>query len=176
MFWGIPYVSNHHKQARGALLLRPESPSFLHSLEWFYKTPSKRCAAFPSRSWAGWFDAARTIYEPWPLTTRNEIWMSRDCRLVGTEFSMCLERVDGSLIDWTLMTAQPYMPYDIREMDLSRLLRFVTRVGRILPTVSDKCVVYSLEPKCTGDDTSEVTINMDVEGYSSNTHEMYALS
>jgi hypothetical protein len=174
--WGIPYVSNHHKWVWKASLSRPESVSFLNPLRWFHEAPSKRRVPFPSWSWAGWFEAAHMVIDRGTLTANAELWTSVDSHLVDTEFSMCLESVDGAIIDWTPTTAaQPDVIQDLRELDWSRFFYIATAVGRVLPAVSGKSNVYSLEPERPEDATVDITIRMDLEGYSPNTHELYAL-
>jgi hypothetical protein len=97
--WGIPFPRNDLSRPTDSSSFSIRKVAFLHALKWTLRTHSSRRWSFPSWSWTGWKGAVTWQPEA-NHSTVLEYWCESEYVVADTQFSIKIEKLDGSLIDW----------------------------------------------------------------------------
>jgi hypothetical protein len=133
--WGIPFSTSDASRPIHTSGWWVRNVAFLEHLGWNIGAPATRRKSFPSWSWAGWHGTVL-----WQYADKLEKWGCDKYTVTNKDFSLQLEKTDGSLVPWSSCERynQKDTPSESRcesfvDEELSRFLRLFVRVSRILP-------------------------------------------
>jgi hypothetical protein len=181
--WGIPYPDQDQGSPSPNSPVRMQRNCFLRSLVWETPTCSTRRSAFPSWSWAGWHHAIKMRDCCWDNHGGVWSWYT----IVDKNFSIQVERKDGTLIDWAFCEEiqQPSFTSTTRtsclsllnDQEVSRFLHIDTYGSRILHVKNTRSPGFATLELASSDKRCwcGIKLQMDLKDCSTKTHDLYVL-
>jgi hypothetical protein len=184
--WGLPYPIQDLDVARFRSPVILPKIYFLLSLGWFSAKHSARRIAFPSWSWTGWFSPIDMIRRGYSWRDESKlVWGQPGYIVDDTDWSMHVEKADGTWVNWSSCEqirelsfpspAQTLRHDEIKQQDLSRFLRIVTYVSRILPFEGTDVRYSRIEVTASSTKSCWVYLSLDSREYSPSSHDLYVL-
>jgi hypothetical protein len=186
-FWGIPYPSRDPSAPKSPWRLR--KVTFLKQLDWNHRwLPSTRREEFPSWSWTGWHGSVLSWRDAHNLIPITGEWSAEPYySICNVEFSLLLEKTDGTLIHWdscepcdSHITKDEPQASSFDHTEFTRFLHLKVFVSKILPSLKLDHARRGhssgiIEPESIEGDDVDIDIILDRGECSPSDHQLYAL-